>query len=75
MEHLKGATLGWAPALPAKIKLGGKGLPQTFTLTYYERACFITLASDQALILELVFFVAGLSKIECFSIASFFRLI
>jgi len=35
-EHLKGATLWLAPALPAKIKLEWKGLPGTNTLAYLE---------------------------------------
>ncbi len=34
VEHLKGATLGQAPALPANIRLGWKGLPGTNTLAY-----------------------------------------
>ncbi len=36
VDHLKGASLGWAPALPANIKQGWKGLPRTNTLAYYE---------------------------------------
>jgi hypothetical protein len=36
VEHLKGASLGYAPALSANIRLGLKGLPQTNTLAYYE---------------------------------------
>ncbi len=36
MEHLKGASLRYAPALSANIKLGWKGLPGTHTLAYYE---------------------------------------
>jgi hypothetical protein len=31
VEHLKGASLGWALALPANIRLGWKGLPSTNT--------------------------------------------
>jgi hypothetical protein len=27
VEHLKGVSLGYAPALPANIRLGWKGLP------------------------------------------------
>ncbi len=36
VEHLEDASLGWAPALPAIIRLGWKGLPETNTLAYYE---------------------------------------
>ncbi len=35
VEHLKGASLGKSPALPANIRLGCKGLPGTNTLAYY----------------------------------------
>jgi hypothetical protein len=31
-----GASLGWAPALPAYIRLGFKGLQGANTLAYYE---------------------------------------
>jgi hypothetical protein len=36
VEHLKGASLGYAPALPANIRLGWKSLPGTNALAYYE---------------------------------------
>jgi hypothetical protein len=36
VEHLKGSSTGWAPALPTDIILGWKGLPGTNTLAYYE---------------------------------------
>jgi hypothetical protein len=36
VEHLKGASLVWAPALPANIGLGWKDFPGTNTLAYYE---------------------------------------
>ncbi len=36
VEHLKAASLGWALALPANIRLGRQGLPGTNTLAYYE---------------------------------------
>jgi hypothetical protein len=36
VEHLKGASLGQALALPANIRLGWKGLPGTNTLAYYK---------------------------------------
>jgi len=36
VEHLKGASLKWAPGLTANIRLGLKGLPGTNTLAYYE---------------------------------------
>jgi hypothetical protein len=51
VEHLKGASLGWAPALLANIRLGWKGFPGTNTLAYYEKSkltavkSFITLAT------------------------------
>ncbi len=34
VEHLKGTSLRTAPVLP--IGLGWKGLPGTYTLSYYE---------------------------------------
>jgi hypothetical protein len=34
VEHLKGASVGSALALPAKIRLGWKNLPRTNTLAY-----------------------------------------
>jgi hypothetical protein len=36
VEHLKGVSLGRALTLPANIRLGWKGLPETTTLAYYE---------------------------------------
>ncbi len=36
VEHLQGASLRQAPALPTIIRLGWKGLPETNTLAYYE---------------------------------------
>ncbi len=36
MEHLKGAVIGLAPALPAKIRLCWRGLTGTNTVAYYE---------------------------------------
>jgi hypothetical protein len=36
VEHLKGASLGQAPGLPANIRLGWRGLLGTNTLAYYE---------------------------------------
>ncbi len=36
VEHLKGASLGQAPALTTNITLGWKGLPGTNTLAYSE---------------------------------------
>jgi hypothetical protein len=36
LEHLKGASLGYAPALPTNIRLGWRSLPGTNTLAYYE---------------------------------------
>jgi hypothetical protein len=35
VEHLKGISLGKAPALPTNTGLGWKGLPETNTLVYY----------------------------------------
>jgi hypothetical protein len=36
VEHLKDASLQYAPTLPANIGLGWKGLPGTNSLAYYE---------------------------------------
>jgi hypothetical protein len=36
VEHLKGALLRYALALPSIIRLGWKGFPRTNTLAYYE---------------------------------------
>ncbi len=36
VEHLKGASLGPAMALPTTIRLGWKGLAGTNALAYYE---------------------------------------
>ncbi len=36
VEHLEGSLIGQAPALPAIIRLGCRGLPGTNTLAYYE---------------------------------------
>ncbi len=50
MEHLKGSSIGLAPALTANIRPGWKCLPGTNTLAYYEDLyltavkSFITLA-------------------------------
>jgi hypothetical protein len=38
VEHLKGASLRLAPALPSNIRLGWKGLPWTNALAYYEHS-------------------------------------
>ncbi len=38
VEHLKGAYLGLALALPANIRLGWKGLPETNIVAYYEKS-------------------------------------
>jgi hypothetical protein len=38
MEYLKVASLGKAPALPANLRLGWKGLTGTNSLAYYEKA-------------------------------------
>jgi hypothetical protein len=36
VEHLNGASLRWALALPTNIKKGLRGLPWTNTQAYYE---------------------------------------
>ncbi len=36
VEHLEGASLGKALALPANIRLGWKDSPRTNILAYYE---------------------------------------
>jgi len=38
VEHLKGTSLGYAPTLPANIRLGFKGLLGANTLAYYKRS-------------------------------------
>jgi hypothetical protein len=40
VNHLKGAELGQALALPANNRLGWKGLSVTNTLAYYENLLF-----------------------------------
>jgi hypothetical protein len=36
VEHLKGVSLGWAPASPSNIRLGWRGVPGKNTLAYYK---------------------------------------
>ncbi len=36
VEHLKGTSLGLAPALPTNIRLGWKGMPGTNAPAYYK---------------------------------------
>ncbi len=36
VDHLKGASLGYAPDLSSNIRLGWRGLQGTNTLAYYE---------------------------------------
>jgi hypothetical protein len=54
LEHLKGARLSQAPALPTNVGLGWKGLPWTNALAYYKRSLitedksFITFAQMDA---------------------------
>ncbi len=38
VEHLKGSSIGLAPALPTNIRLGWKVLPRTKTLGCYEHS-------------------------------------
>jgi len=38
VEHLKGSSIGLAPALPTNLRLGWKFLPGTNTLAYYENS-------------------------------------
>ncbi len=45
MEHLKSASLGYAPALLINIKLGWKVLPGTNTLAYYEHVKAVVVKS------------------------------
>ncbi len=42
MEHLKGASFGKAPALPANIRPGWEGLPGTATLAFTAAKSFIS---------------------------------
>ena len=37
VEHLKGASLEYAQALPVNIRIGLKVLPRTNTLAYYKK--------------------------------------
>jgi hypothetical protein len=45
VEHLKVDSLGWAPAFPANIRLGWKGLSGTNALAYYENSKITTVKS------------------------------
>jgi hypothetical protein len=73
VEHLKGASLGWAPALPANNRQGWKGLPGTNAVASYENTyttavkSFITLATW----VVKLFFRHNLPmyKLECLSLA------
>jgi hypothetical protein len=38
VEHLKGTSLRYSPALPANIGLGWKGLPGKNALAYHEKS-------------------------------------
>jgi len=38
VEHIKGALLRYAPALPANFRVGWKGLPGTNALAFYEKS-------------------------------------
>ncbi len=42
---MKGASLRYAPALPANIRLGWKGLPGTNALAYYEKSSLTAVKS------------------------------
>ncbi len=53
MEHLKGALLRWALALPADIRLGWKGLPGTNTLACYENLEIRVLVKQRPYFLQL----------------------
>ncbi len=52
LEHLKGSSIGKAPAFPIHIRLGWKGLPRGNTLAFYENSkltavkSFMTLAPE-----------------------------
>jgi hypothetical protein len=60
MEHLKGDSLGQAPAFLTNITLGWKSLPGTNALAYYSNSklttvnFFITLATGGSKILRSV---------------------
>ncbi len=45
VEHLRGVSLGQAPALPAKIRLGWKDLPETKALAYYKNSSITSVES------------------------------
>jgi hypothetical protein len=66
VEHLKGALLGQAQALPANIRIGLKGLPGTNTLAYYEN---LLITAVKSLIVhapgKFVYLTLKVSKFEC----------
>ncbi len=45
VEHLKGASLGQALALPTNIRLGWKGFAGTYALAYFEKSLLTTVKS------------------------------
>jgi hypothetical protein len=68
---MKGASFGWALALPANIRLDLKGLPGTNTLPYYENL-YIT-AVKGFIVLRLVGIIDPLhshyrNKLACLSL-------
>ncbi len=46
VEHLKGSSIGWAPALPTNIRLGWKRLQGTNTLAYREHSLITALKNN-----------------------------
>ncbi len=59
-EHMKGAQLVRAPALPANIRLGSEVLPMNNALAYYKNSwltaaeSFVTMVPDCIILLNLM---------------------
>ncbi len=77
LKALKGASLGYAPALATTFRIGWKGLPATRTLAYYEHyestalKGFITLSSGPKIIkLFTSVFTNVRDKLECLPLVS-----
>ncbi len=74
VKHLKGASLGQAPALPANIRLGLKSLPGTNTSSLLIRnllqKSFIRLPPGPNVIKLFLSVIYFHNKLECLSLAS-----
>ncbi len=49
VQHLKDASLGYAQALPANIRLNWKGLPGTSASAYYKNSQLMAVKSFEIL--------------------------